>query len=104
MKIDPELKEFGFDTYDDEPDSKLGLEGDGMDTDDEDDDEEDEDKEDEESGELNLGSKHKMEGKDGEDPYISLPTQQDLEEEREELQILPTDNLIDLRRQWSQRS
>lgn len=91
---DPELKEFGFDTYDDEPDSKLGLEGDGMDTDDEDDDEDDEDKEEQEGGELTLGSKHKIEGKDGEDPYISLPTQQDLEEEREELQILPTDNLI----------
>lgn len=90
---DPELKEFGFDTYDDEPDSALGLEGDGMNTDDEDeDDDNDNDNGGDGSGELAMGTKHKVEG--GEDPYISLPTQQDEDEEREELQILPTDNLV----------
>ncbi|CCH60297.1 hypothetical protein TBLA_0C05010 [Henningerozyma blattae CBS 6284] len=30
----------------------------------------------------------------GEDPYISLPTNKDTEEEKEELQVYPTDNLV----------
>lgn len=31
---------------------------------------------------------------EGEDPYLSLPNEEDLKEEREELQIYPTDNLV----------
>lgn len=31
---------------------------------------------------------------DGEDPYITLPTAEDQEAEREELQVFPTDNLV----------
>lgn len=33
-------------------------------------------------------------GAEGEDPYLSLPTPQDAAEERQELQIYPTDNMI----------
>ena len=34
------------------------------------------------------------EGENGEDPYISLPTQEDTNEEKQELQVYPTDNMI----------
>lgn len=34
------------------------------------------------------------EGEDGKDPYISLPTQEETSEEKEELQVYPTDNMI----------
>lgn len=34
------------------------------------------------------------EGEDGEDPYISLPTQDDQAEEKQELQVYPTDNMV----------
>lgn len=34
------------------------------------------------------------EGKDGEDPYLSLPTENDLQEAKQELQVYPTDNLV----------
>lgn len=34
------------------------------------------------------------EGEDGKDPYISLPTQEDNTEERQELQVYPSDNMI----------
>ena len=33
-------------------------------------------------------------GAEGEDPYLSLPTPQDAAEERQELQVYPTDNMI----------
>lgn len=36
----------------------------------------------------------KFHEEDGEDPYLSLPNEEDLKEEREELQIYPTDNLV----------
>ncbi|CCE63784.1 hypothetical protein TPHA_0F03030 [Tetrapisispora phaffii CBS 4417] len=34
------------------------------------------------------------EGEEGEDPYITLPTQEDTKEEKEELQVYPTDNMV----------
>lgn len=34
------------------------------------------------------------EGENGEDPYISLPTQEDQAEEKQELQVYPTDNMV----------
>lgn len=34
------------------------------------------------------------EGEDGKDPYISLPTQEETAEDRQELQVYPTDNMI----------
>ncbi|ODV93658.1 hypothetical protein PACTADRAFT_51431 [Pachysolen tannophilus NRRL Y-2460] len=38
---------------------------------------------------------HENEGEDGNgDPYISLPTEDDLQQEKEELQVYPTDNMV----------
>ncbi|SCU93520.1 LAMI_0E14664g1_1 [Lachancea mirantina] len=34
------------------------------------------------------------EGEDGEDQYLALPTQQDDQEEKQELQVYPTDNMV----------
>ncbi|EGV62409.1 rRNA-processing protein [Yamadazyma tenuis] len=34
------------------------------------------------------------EGEDGQDPYLSLPTQEETEEDKKELQVFPSDNLV----------
>ncbi|ODQ68215.1 WD40 repeat-like protein [Nadsonia fulvescens var. elongata DSM 6958] len=76
---DEDLKEYDLDHYDDDDDSELDL--------------------DDPTNGKNMGifsgNKDVVFFENGEkDPYISLPTTEDIEEEREELQILPTDNLL----------
>ena len=88
---DDELKEYDMEHYDDEPEP-LG-------NDDEDDDNNDND--DDEGGEPtdsifgNIKSLAYYKDQN-DDPYIQLPENEDLsdEDEREELQILPTDNVV----------
>lgn len=43
---------------------------------------------------LSNDVKFHKEGADGSDPYLTLPQEEDLQEEKKELQIYPTDNLV----------
>ena len=76
LSIDDDLKEFDMEHYDDDTD----VNGQGV--------------------ELAMFpglSKDDIqfyEGTNGEDPYISLPTQEETNEEKQELQIYPTDNMV----------
>lgn len=74
LEIDDDLKEFDLEHYDDEPTAEDGAEAAMF------------------PGLSNEARFH--EGEDGEDPYISLPTQEDTSEEKQELQVYPSDNLV----------
>lgn len=74
IEIDDDLKEYDLENYDNDQDSEgedvsmlPGLSG--------------------------TSAKY-HEGEEGEDAYLSLPTEEEKQEDREELQIFPTDNLV----------
>ena len=74
--IDDDLKEYNLDKYDDD----------------------DEDDETEESANVTAmfsgGKALAYHTSNADDPYITLPDNEDEDEEREELQVLPVDNMI----------
>lgn len=73
LEVDDDLKEFDMEHYDDE------NEGAGAEV----------------SMFPGLGDEVKFhEGEEGEEAYISMPTEKDVEEEKEELQVYPTDNMV----------
>ncbi|KAK5124270.1 hypothetical protein LTR85_001973 [Meristemomyces frigidus] len=78
---DDDLKEYDMDHYDDEPEAPAN------------DDEEGEEANDSIFGNIKSLAYYKDQN---EDPYIKLPEEGDVsdEEEREELQVLPTDNMV----------
>lgn len=73
--MDDDLKQFDLEHYDDEENNEEGLEVSMF------------------PGLSNENVKF-HEGQDGQDAYISLPTQEETTEEKQELQVYPTDNLI----------
>lgn len=73
--MDDDLKQFDLEHYDDDESNEEGLEVSMF------------------PGLSNESVKF-HEGQDGQDAYISLPTQEETTEEKQELQIYPTDNLI----------
>lgn len=73
--MDDDLKQFDLEHYDDEESNEEGLEVSMF------------------PGLSNESVKF-HEGQDGQDAYISLPTQEETTEEKHELQVYPTDNLI----------
>ncbi|CAI4046713.1 hypothetical protein N7582_003879 [Saccharomyces uvarum] len=78
LEMDDDLKEYNLEEYDNE--ETIGNE-DGEDI----------------SmfpGLSNDGEVKFHEGGEGEDPYISLPNQEDTQEEKQELQVYPSDNLV----------
>ncbi|ODQ81442.1 hypothetical protein BABINDRAFT_159734 [Babjeviella inositovora NRRL Y-12698] len=75
IEIDDDLKEYNLEHYDDDVDSEgeqvtmfPGL--------------------------SNTDAKFHQDEADGNDPFISLPNEQDMNEEKSELQVYPTDNMV----------
>ncbi|EDO17055.1 hypothetical protein Kpol_530p25 [Vanderwaltozyma polyspora DSM 70294] len=75
IDIDDDLKEYDLENYDEEESGSKGVEAAMF------------------PGLANEDVKF-HEGENGEDAYISLPTEQDTNEEKGELQVYPTDNMI----------
>jgi len=78
-ELDDDLKEYDLEHYDDDPvpveDDEMGEDGDTM-------------------GMFGNIKSLVYHGKDEEDPYITLPANEEEDEDREELQILGTDNMV----------
>ncbi|KAK6454832.1 periodic tryptophan protein 1 [Scheffersomyces xylosifermentans] len=75
IDLDDDLKEYDLENYDNEVDSD-GEEVSMF------------------PGLSNDAKFHKGENDDGNDPYLTLPTEVDIQEEKQESQIYPTDNLV----------
>lgn len=78
LDIDDDLKEYNLEEYDDEEiaDNEGGKDVSMF------------------PGLSNDSDVKFHEGEEGEDPYISLPNQEDSQEEKQELQVYPSDNLV----------
>lgn len=76
IEIDDDLKDFDLENYDNDDD---GIEGENITM---------------FPGLSNSDAKYHQDEDGGKDPYLSLPTEVDLQEEKKESQIYPTDNLV----------